>query len=186
MTEKTKILVEGALFAALATLLSVVIPNVEWGDLSLGLIPLVLYSVRRGVRMGLLAGLLWGLLIIVSGHAYILNIWQGLLEYPVANLLVGLAGLYTPAVQRAIQAGERKKERILLLAAVVTAIFLKYFVHFIAGIIFWGSYVQWGLGPILYSLVVNGGSFILNIVVTGGLLLAMTARDTRLLLPQNK
>ena len=58
--EKLLILLEGALMAAIATVLSAVVPTVEWFDISLGIIPIVIFSIRRGLKAGLLSGLLWG------------------------------------------------------------------------------------------------------------------------------
>ena len=93
--EKLLILLEGALMAAIATVLSAVVPTVEWFDISLGIIPIVIFSIRRGLKAGLLSGLLWGLLPILIGRASILTVTQGILEYPVANMVVGLAGIYS-------------------------------------------------------------------------------------------
>ena len=43
--EKLLILLEGALMAAIATVLSAVVPTVEWFDISLGIIPIVIFLV---------------------------------------------------------------------------------------------------------------------------------------------
>ena len=51
--EKLLILLEGALMAAIATVLSAVVPTVEWFDISLGIIPIVIFSIRRGLKAGL-------------------------------------------------------------------------------------------------------------------------------------
>ena len=97
--EKLLILLEGALMAAIATVLSAVVPTVEWFDISLGIIPIVIFSIRRGLKAGLLSGLLWGLLPILIGRASILTVTQGILEYPVANMVVGLAGIYSNQIK---------------------------------------------------------------------------------------
>lgn len=167
MEIKNRILVEGAVCSAIAVLLSAIIPTVEWIDLSLGIIPIIIFSLRRGLKAGLISGFIWGLLMMVLGRASILNIWQGILEYPLANMVVGLAGIFhQPLVEQVEQEDSRsRKTKLLLCSAIGLGVGLKYFLHFIAGVIFWGSYVQWGLTPVWYSLVVNGGSFLLNYVI---------------------
>jgi thiamine transporter len=40
----------------------------------------------------------------------------------------------------------------------------KYFCHFVAGVIYWGSYAPKGQSPVLYSLIINGGSAVASIV----------------------
>ena len=82
-------------------------------------------------------------------------------------MAVGLAGIFhQPLVEQVEQNGSRnRKTKLLLGSASGLGVGVKYFLHFIAGIIFWGSYVQWGLTPVWYSLVVNGGSFLLNYVI---------------------
>ncbi len=63
--------VEGTVIAAAAMALSFIpiqTANSAF-DLSLGMVPLVLYSYRRGFVPGLTAGFVWGLLSIVVGTA---------------------------------------------------------------------------------------------------------------------
>ena len=38
--------------------------------------------------------------------------------------------------------------------------FARYLIHFIAGVIFWGSYAPKGQSPYLYSFIVNSSSFL--------------------------
>jgi type IV secretory pathway VirB6-like protein len=40
------------------------------------------------------------------------------------------------------------------------------FWHFIAGVVFWGSYALWGMNPWIFSLVMNGVSGLATAVVT--------------------
>ena len=178
--EKLLILLEGALMAAIATVLSAVVPTVEWFDISLGIIPIVIFSIRRGLKAGLLSGLLWGLLPILIARASILTVTQGILEYPVANMVVGLAGIYSNQIKQALSNNNWHVIFSRSLLAVFIAVFAKYFCHFIAGIIFWGSYAPKGMSPVLYSLFVNGGSFLFNLVLAGIVVVALEKKADRI------
>ncbi|KRN88968.1 hypothetical protein IV53_GL000939 [Ligilactobacillus ceti DSM 22408] len=170
--------------AAIAAILSAVVPSVEWFDISLGIIPIVIYSLRRGLKAGLFAGLLWGIIPILMGRAYILTLFQGFLEYPLANMVTGLAGVMAVKCKMAIDSGKTGSIFLTVMGAVFIGTFAKYLVHFYAGVVFWGSYAQWGLGPILYSLVVNGGSFVVNFIISTIIIFAIAKKSGHLLEPK--
>lgn len=163
--QRLKVMLEGAMMAALATILSVVVPSVASFDIALGVIPIILFSLRRGLKAGLYAGFLWGLLPILLGKASVLTLWQAILEYPLANMVVGLAGLYAPAFKKALVAKQNKHILGIVILATLTGVGCKYLLHFYAGFVYWGKYAQWGLGPFLYSFVINGGSFVINFIL---------------------
>lgn len=174
--KRLKVMLEAALMAALATILSVVVPSIASFDIALGIIPIVIYSLRRGLKAGVLAGFLWGLLPILLGKASVLTLWQGLLEYPIANMVVGLAGLYANKIKLALLNKQQKTAWLYLFLAILISVTAKYLIHFYAGIVYWGKYTQWGLGPILYSLVINGGSLVINLVLTSIVSFAIVSR----------
>ncbi|MHC9532869.1 energy-coupled thiamine transporter ThiT [Dellaglioa sp. BT-FLS60] len=158
------ILLEGVIMAALAMALSFV-PNPPNIDIALGILPIVVYSLRRGLKMGLIIGLLYGTLPILIGTAYVLTPVQAILEYPVANFVLGFAGLFSTRFLGQLRAKNMRGALQALTCAILLAVFLKYFAHFVAGIIFWSKYVQWGLSPVVYSVVINGGSMIVNMII---------------------
>ena len=71
-----RIWVEGTVVAAMAMALSFL--PIEFAnsglDLSLGMVPLVLYSFRRGLLPGVAAGFVWGMLNSCPFHRLFLNI----------------------------------------------------------------------------------------------------------------
>lgn len=81
-----RIWVEGTVVAAMAMALSFL--PIEFAnsglDLSLGMVPLVLYSFRRGLLPGVAAGFVWGMLNIILGTAMknFLSVPQIIFEYP--------------------------------------------------------------------------------------------------------
>ena len=94
----TKILTEGAVIIALTIILKDVLPPVyrlpQGGSVSLaGMVPLLWFSLRRGLRAGMEAGAIYGLANMALG-GYIVDPVQALLGYPVAFSVIGLAGLF--------------------------------------------------------------------------------------------
>jgi thiamine transporter len=134
-------------------------------DLSLGLIPLFVLAIRRGFLPAVLAGLIWSLLNIIFGHAYIVSVVQGFIEYPVAFSFAGFSGLYSNKVKQSIKSDKTGSIFSWLSLSIVVGVFARWFWHFIAGIVFWGSYAPKGMPVVLYSLSTNGVSFIANVVM---------------------
>ena len=158
-------MIEGAIIAGLCVALSFIPLNTATAsfDLSIGLIPLVVYSLRRGLVPGLAVGLVWGLILIVIGKAYFLTIPQVLLEYPVAFALGGMGGIFAGSLHKNLSAGDKPQRVIVtvVFAAVVAAV-ARWFAHFWAGVIFWGSYAPEGMSPYVYSFIFNGLSAAAN------------------------
>lgn len=156
MKRNVTVLVEVAIIAALAMAMSFIPKFVGWFTPSWGAIVLVIFSLRRGLTPGLAAGLLWGLLHFPLGKVEFLSVEQVLIEYLVAFSAMGLAGLLYGPFQKALK---DQKEKAALLWAVLAgflAVGVRYFLHYIAGVIFWGKFAPAGTSPELYSFTVNG------------------------------
>ncbi|MGT2906659.1 energy-coupled thiamine transporter ThiT [Streptococcus dentiloxodontae] len=157
-------LIEIALLATVAYLLDVFTQPLSFGWISYSfkMVPILILSYRWGTKAGLLGGFIWGLLQVVTGQASggWLNFTQGFLEYFVAFTLIGLAGLVKPQVDKA----RKNKSTVKLLSFALLGTLLgttsRYIIHFIAGVIFWGSYAPAGQSAIYYSFTVNGLSWL--------------------------
>jgi len=173
-------MIEGAIIAGVCVALSYVPLNTANAsfDLSLGLIPLGVYALRRGVLPAMAVGFVWGLLLIVLGKAYFLTIPQVLIEYPIAFAFGGLGGILAPLLSREL-AAERLGPaiRTVIFAGVIAAV-ARWFFHFVAGVIFWGSYAPEGVSPVVYSLFFNGISAAANAGMLA-VLLAIILRAAR-------
>lgn len=93
--QNTRALVEGALMVALATGLGYlrVFRMPFGGSVDLALVPIFIYCFRWGPKWGLLCGLVNGFLEYFLGGGISIS-WQSmLLDYVVANTLIGLAGV---------------------------------------------------------------------------------------------
>lgn len=182
-----RILVEGAIFAGLAMALEYVPHDlgVSSVQLSYGLIPLGVYSLRRGPVPGMLAGLVWGLLDMwLRGSGSLLNPVQIILEYPVAFGIVGVIGVTGVYVRNSLHAGKTNQAVFGAVSGFIIGDFLKYLCHYFAGVFFWGSYAPKGQSAWIYSLVINGGSFIANLIM-GVIVFALLVRVTPQLFTRN-
>ncbi len=179
--KKLSILVEGAVMVAFAEALEYIPHTVGVSaiEVQFGLIPVVLYALRRGVQPGILAGFVWGILdMLLRGFSggSVLNVWQGLLEFPVAFALVGLAGI----AARGLRSASSNRGAKLIVYGTVVGTVAKYACHFIAGIVYWGSYAPKGQSAWLYSLIINGGSAIVSTIVATLVLVAIKLAAPRL------
>jgi len=158
MSEKasqTKILAEGTVFIALTVILKDVLPPIfelpQGGSVSVaGMLPLLWFSLRRGLRSGLEAGTVYGLIHMALPGSYIVDPVQALLDYPIAFAALGLAGIF----------------RKYPLAGAPVGIFGRFLAHFAAGVWFFAEYAPAGMSPILYSASYNGGYLIVELIVS--------------------
>ncbi|WP_161978881.1 energy-coupled thiamine transporter ThiT [Streptococcus sp. S784/96/1] len=163
MSQKITPLVEAAIFAALAMVLSLIPDFAEWFIPSFGAIPLVLFSLRRGAKYGVLAGLIWGLLHFPLGKVYYLSLSQVGIEYILAFSCMGLAGVMTGSLQKSLKASKKAVALTFALLGATLATLARYIWHYIAGVIFWGSYAPKGVSAEWYSFTVNGTAGILTL-----------------------
>lgn len=156
---------EGAMFVALAMVLSYIeIPiglafGGFGGSLSLVMIPIIIYSVRWGLGWGLGAGLIFGTLKFFFSGGAAVN-WQSmLLDYSLAYMAVGLAGLV------------RGKKQGLVIGAALGCLG-RFFIHFLSGITI---YAQWMpeefmnltmTSPWVYSVLYNATYMLPNTVLS--------------------
>jgi len=182
------VITEGAIITALALALSFVphTTGVSAIEFVYGLIPMAIYALRRGVKAGLITGFVWGILDLVLfgfSHGGFLNLFQGIVEYPLAFSVVGLIGLGSKPVKRALEQGKSGIGLILLYSGI--GFFAKYFFHFLAGGIYWGTYAPKGMNPWIYSLVINGGSFVTNMLMLLVLAFALNRIFKQLIIVKN-
>ncbi|APX73059.1 energy-coupled thiamine transporter ThiT [Companilactobacillus allii] len=171
------VLTEGAIIVAAAQALSFVPHDLGVSSIQVeyGLIPMAIYALRRGVKPGLMAGFVWGILdLILKGFSSggFLNPLQGLVEYPLAFAAVGLVGIGSLQVKSRIKDNKSALGLIIMYSAL--GFLVKYFLHFLAGGIYWGAYAPKTMNPWIYSLVINGGSFIANMIMMLVLLVVLS------------
>lgn len=176
--ERLKVMVEGAIFAGLAMALEYVPHDlgVSSVQFAYGLIPLGIYSLRRGPVPGMMAGLVWGLLDMwLRGSGSLFNPLQIILDYPVPFALAGLIGIFHSQVGQALRQEKWSAAIAWITAGFLIGDFAKYTAHYFSGVFFWGQYAPKGQSPWLYSLVINGGSFVANAIL-GVIVFALIVR----------
>jgi thiamine transporter len=169
MEQKLQIMIEGAITAGLGVALGFIPNNFGPGagfDLSFGLIPLGVFAIRRGLAPALVAGLVWALLkVIMGGAAYIMSPEQWILDYPVAFAAAGFMGVFSGRVITAIRSNNAVSLLTWMSASAAIGILARWTAHFIAGFLVWGVYAPEGQSPVIYSLILNGTSFIGNAIM---------------------
>lgn len=157
--KRVRELAEIAMMAALAMAMSY-IPfdiGVSFG-VQFGVIPICLISLRRGTKVGMITAFIWGILYFVTGKADILSPLQFIIEYFVAFAFCGLTGVVSDKAHQAVHLDENKKLIKWVGIGTFIGIACEYFVHFIAGVIYWGQYAPEGQSPIFYSATMNFAS----------------------------
>jgi thiamine transporter len=167
LSSNTRILAEGSIIIALTVVLKDVLPPVfrlpQGGSVSLaGMVPLLWFSLRRGLRAGLEASAIYGLINMALPGSFIVDPVQALLDYPIAFGALGLAGLF-------------RKHPLIGVAVGITGRFLA---HFASGVWFFAAYAPAGMSPVLYSAIYNGGYLIVELIVSEIIMAILVWRKT--------
>ncbi len=170
-TSKTRILVEAAIMIALATVLCYIrIIRLPWGGsvTLLSMLPIAVFSIRHGVKHGMFASLVFSVIQLGQGIMDGLFAWGLtpamlaaciLLDYIGAYSVIGVAGVF------------RNKGFAGWIGGTVLAVFLRYIVHFLSGIVIWHSVGSIWEGfstdnEVLYSLLYNGAYMLPEMLFT--------------------
>lgn len=183
---KTRIMIEGTIVAALAFMLSLIPTTIGSSfTVSLGMIPMTLFALRRGVKPALLSAFIWGILHFPAGDVYFLSVIQVLIEYPIAFTFAGFAGIYAKKVQQSLVNEDLRGARKNIIYGTIMGTGARFFWHFIAGVVFWGSYALWGLNPWIFSLIMNGVSGLATAIVTAVVAIIVAEKVPQLFLPKD-
>ncbi|MGM9929240.1 MAG: energy-coupled thiamine transporter ThiT [Bacillus sp. (in: firmicutes)] len=175
-------MIEAAFLAAFAMVLDL-LPSIKvtpFVSISIAMIPIFLAALRWGMKVGVLSGFLWGALQVVTGDAYILTVAQFLMEYFIAFACIGFAGLFYQKVKVSFEQKQQTKAVLWIVVAVIVGSIARYIWHFIAGVLFWGSYAPEGMSAVWYSFVINGGAMIGSAVLCAAVLAVLLSTSPRL------
>ncbi|MDE5860063.1 MAG: energy-coupled thiamine transporter ThiT [Oscillospiraceae bacterium] len=169
---KTRILVEGAIMVAMSFVLSYIkVFRLPWGGsiTLLSMLPIIIFSIKRGVKFGLFAAFVSALLqlgqgIVVDGLfgwglTPVMLISCMFLDYIGAFTVIGLGGIF------------RQKGLGGRIAGTALAVFIRYIFHVISGaVIFHSSGMIWEAfstdNEWLYSLIYNGAYMLPELIFT--------------------
>lgn len=174
--EQTTIMVETALMAAMAYVLSLVQFGGLWtqgGSISLVMIPIVILAFRRGWKAGITAGLLVGLLKAMLG-GYVIHPIQFILDYPVGYAAIGLAGLFSLSKERKI---------LYAVLGISLAALTRMVAHIISGVVWFGSYAPEGMPVFQYSLWYNLSYLLPELILNSIVIIILVSKRFTLLQP---
>ncbi|MBC2200794.1 energy-coupled thiamine transporter ThiT [Listeria welshimeri] len=179
------ILLECAIFAAVAMVLSFIPLDIGSSfSISLGMIPMYVIAIRRGFWAAGFAGLLWGLLHFLTGKAYILMPSQAIIEYILAFSFIAFSGVFSKQVRINLAANKLKEAIQWAWGTMIIGGVARYFWHYVAGVLFWGTYAFKGWGAQLFSIVMNGASCLGTVVVSGIVISILLKTSPKLFLPK--
>jgi len=167
---KIQMMVEIAMCAALAIVFDFLplFTAPQGGSVSLSMIPVFLIAFRWGLKQGLVTGLLLAALQMVT-KLYFVHPIQIFLDYIAAFTSLGFAGIVYNQVKNSLSNGNKKGATIFIILGTFIGSLARFICHFIAGIVFYGSYAPKGTPVSIYSLVYNAWymvpSFIISAVV---------------------
>lgn len=165
-TSKTRILVEGAMLIALATVLSYlkIMEMPFGGSITLEMLPLVIMGLRHGPKWGCLTGFVHGLLQMIIGFSNVMKcptlisqIGCILLDYLLAFSVLGLAPVFASLVKNNKKVG-------YILGSVCVCV-LRFLCSFLSGWLLWAVYTPDGMTPAYYSLVYNGAYMLPDAII---------------------
>ena len=163
---RLQLLLEIAILGALSFILDrlVLFEMPQGGSITLSMLPIIVMAFRWGLAGGMLTGFISGLLQLITGPK-VFHWAQVLLDYTLAYTLVGLAAITSIWLIRTVA----KKNKNGMAAAIITGTviggLLRYLIHFIGGIVFFGEYAPEGQPAWLYSLLYNGSYMIPSIIL---------------------
>lgn len=148
---KLRALCEGAVFVALAQILSYIkLFELPWGgSISLGMLPVFLYCARWGFGPGMTASVVYGFLQLLLDGGFAIS-WQSMIgDYILAFSVLGLAGLF-------------HKKRCGFFIGTAVGCAARFLVAYVVGATIWAEYMPetfFGMTmttPWFYSALYNG------------------------------
>lgn len=165
---RVRVVVEIGLSVALASVLAMIrvwqMP--QGGTISLSMLPIIVLALLRGTGPGVAAGVIFGIVdFFIPGEGFIVSPIQYLLDYPIAFGVLGLAGIFAPAWL----AAERRRAWTdgiftAVLPGTALAVFARYGVHVLSGIIYFGANAPEGQPVWLYSALYNSFALVAGVV----------------------
>ncbi len=165
---KTKIMVEGAIMIALATVLSYIkVFEAPMGGsvTAFSQVPIVIYGYRHGFKWGAFVGVVHGILqMLLQGlgnFAYVKGVMAYFilifLDYVIAFAVLGIGG----SLFRNL-----KQPTIGIAFGAFVASLLRFACHFTSGVTIWGEYADGWKSVWIYSLGYNGFYMLFECIIT--------------------
>lgn len=184
------LLVEIALLAALGYVLDLIgFSMPQGGSVTFVLVPVIIIAFRRGVVAGLITGLLIGVLQVATGRfsaaplSFEIVLIQVFMDYFLAFMVAGFAGVFRPAFLQAFEKANKTQMVLAVVAGAALASTLRYIVHVLSGIFFFGFYAG-DQNVLLYSLIYNATYMIPVFLFATVICALLFVKAPRLVLPK--
>lgn len=156
----TRMLVEGAMMIAIATVLSLLkFKSPLWingGSVTAAsMLPLIVFAYRWGGVHGVFVGAVYGLLQFAI-EPYAAHPMSVFLDYPLAFGFLGLAGFFMKS----------KSTTLSVLFGISIGMVGRFIAHFLSGFIFFAEYAPEDMNAIWYSFVYNGSYMLPELILT--------------------
>ena len=152
-------LCEGAIFVALATILSLlpIWKMPQGGSFDLAMLPIFVFCVRWGFGPSMIASIVYGVIQLMLDGGIAVG-WQSLLgDYVIAYAVLGVAGLF-----------HNKKNGFFL--GTIAGCAARFLVHYVVGATVWAEYMPEEFfnmtmtTPWIYSALYNGAYMLIDMV----------------------
>ena len=154
----TQMLVEAGIMVALSQVLGLfpLYQMPQGGDVSLSMLPIMVFAIRWGLAPGILVGVVYGVVSYII-KPYFYHPIQVLLDYPLPSAMIGIAGL---------SFSKDKNSYLGYIPSILIAYSLKFLMHFLSGLVFFppetGSAVKYSF---IYNITYIGPEIIIFLVV---------------------
>lgn len=178
---RLQLLLEVAILGAISFILDKIgfsLP--QGGSITLSMLPIIVMAFRWGIAGGMLTGFTSGLLQLITG-GYVFTPLQAGLDYFVAYTLVGVAAVTGGWLVRSSARGSKGGMVAAIIVGTVIGGLLRYIIHFIGGIVFFGEYAPEGQPVWLYSLIYNGTYMIPATILSAIVAVLLLTSSSRLL-----
>lgn len=158
--KRLQLLLEVAILGAISFILDKIgFSFPQGGSITFSMLPIVIMAFRWGLVGGMLTGFTSGLLQLIAG-GYVFTPIQAGLDYFVAYTVVGFAAVTGAWLVRGAANGDKKGMGAAIVVGTLIGGLLRYIIHFIGGIVFFGEYAPEGSTVWVYSLIYNGSYMI--------------------------
>lgn len=180
---RTLIMAEVSMMTAAAIILDLLTFLRFWpqgGSVSLAMVPVLLIAFRRGWKVGLVTGFLYGIGNMIY-NPFIVHWLQALLDYPIAFMLLGAAGIVPLFKQSA-----KWLTALWLLAGTLLAAALRFAAHFTAGVVWFGDMAPEGTPVEVYAFFYNLSYILPSAGVSAAVLILLYFAAPRLFNPDSR
>jgi thiamine transporter len=167
-SSKTQPIIEMGLFVAIAIVIDAIAslysPFKYGGSISFAMLLIFIIAIRHGWKAGVLSGFAFGILqalvAVGLGTLYVVGAIQFILDYVVAFMVLGVAGLFKNSQTKVLP----------FVLGITLGSFLRYLAHGFSGVIFFWMFAPagvnvWFYSFILYNLPYMAASYALSLVI---------------------